>query len=387
MSQPTTFPGQSPNRPPASEPLLATSLSRSILVVVVVWAVLAIFAVLLRLLARRKSSKYGIDDWVIVAALAVAVGQAAMTSWGACLGYVGSSLATMGLEQIQGFAKLLFVSQLISSLSVSVVKISILLFYKRIFTTPRFHLVANVMIAIITCWFVAFFIVTIFTGKPISYAWTHIGTTRYNEGAQLVSCGVTNLALDIAVLSLPLPLIHNLHLNTRKKITVAAIFWLGIFCVVSSAVRVFYFVQFSSLYNQMANNQPSLSDTFLDILTNSDLWANIEPCTAIVAACLPTLGPLFRNTTLFESRSLSWFSRGRAHAPWSAPRASVVLVADRNASDAIHLVPTKAGWVDCQPALGNSWAQDREAQWGRRDGVEVARSWTERSLGSDSEKD
>ena len=41
-----------------------------------------------------------------------------------------------------------------------VIKVSFILFYKRIFVSPRFRLVCNIMIAVITGWAVALFIVS-----------------------------------------------------------------------------------------------------------------------------------------------------------------------------------------------------------------------------------
>ncbi|MCJ1409838.1 hypothetical protein MMC19_003921 [Ptychographa xylographoides] len=128
-----------------------------------------------------------------------------------------------------------------------------------------------------------------FAGDPVSDSWTHEGVPRFNFAAMLISSVATDLVLDIAVLSLPLPVIKNLHLTTKRKISVACMFWLGIFCVISSAVRLYYVVQFSNLYNGENN------DAFSDTVTYIFLWSNIEPCTSVIAACLPTLGPLLQD--------------------------------------------------------------------------------------------
>ena len=42
---------------------------------------------------------------------------------------------------------------------------------------------------------------------------------------------VLDIVLDLAILSLPLPVIRNLQISTRRKVSVAAIFLLGILWV------------------------------------------------------------------------------------------------------------------------------------------------------------
>ena len=45
-------------------------------------------------------------------------------------------------------------------LTFGIVKVSAILFYKRIFTESQFRLVANIMMAVVVCWTIAQFIVS-----------------------------------------------------------------------------------------------------------------------------------------------------------------------------------------------------------------------------------
>ena len=70
-----------------------------------------------------------------------------------------------------------------------------------------------------------------FASKPISDSWTRPGFPVINLGALLVSLAATNLALDLAVLCLPLFVIRTLHMSFKRKVMVTGIFWLGLLWV------------------------------------------------------------------------------------------------------------------------------------------------------------
>ena len=75
-------------------------------------------------------------------------------------------------------------------------------------------------------------------------------------------------------------------------------------CVVSSIVRLVYFVQLNSSFvtpERVFSRKSFLHPSFFCLLTqflplavvaNLLFWSVLEPCVSIVTACLPTLGPL-----------------------------------------------------------------------------------------------
>lgn len=202
------------------------------------------------------------------------------------------------------FSKVLFAGQILWAASISLIRIGLLLFYRRIFSTRTFRLFTNIMIGITTCWFITNFFGTIF-----SYQWTRTIQNTINYPVWLIVQSASDMALDLASLLLPMFVINNLHLNTKRKFMLAGIFGLGFFCVIASIVRLGYMVQISFLTER--DRQFSSTAFYCYI------WSVIEPCTSIIAACLPTLAPLLKDDRGLMSllRSvMSMFSTSRTHS-------------------------------------------------------------------------
>lgn len=118
--------------------------------------------------------------------------------------------------------------QVIYVFSVAVVKISILLFYKRIFPTKNFKLASNVVLTLVYAWFIAFFCVTLFRFNPIAANWESLPPPEaLNFNAASVALGATDTFLDLATLVLPWPIVYGLHVTARKKWILFGIFLLS----------------------------------------------------------------------------------------------------------------------------------------------------------------
>ncbi|QLI72865.1 uncharacterized protein G6M90_00g093450 [Metarhizium brunneum] len=118
------------------------------------------------------------------------------------------------------------------------VKIAILLFYKRIFSTAMFKVCVWFGIATISVWGTVFFCFTLTDARPVSEPWSGHVSLPYDATALGLAQVGTNIALDVIVLCFPLPVIARLHMPTNRKMAVALIFWLGVFCCVASVARL-----------------------------------------------------------------------------------------------------------------------------------------------------
>ena len=107
------------------------------------------------------------------------------------------------------------------------IRLSVLLFYKRIFSTAAFQRQANIMMGFVVAWFIAFFFSTLFQAAPVSQDWDPVGTPTINSIALFWALGGTDLLLDLAILCLPMFVVHQLQLPLAKKLKISCIFGLG----------------------------------------------------------------------------------------------------------------------------------------------------------------
>lgn len=120
--------------------------------------------------------------------------------------------------------------------SVSFTKLSILLFYRRLFErgTKWFHI--RLAIASFLCIGYPVTIWGVASGlcRPASYFWTQfIGETGecISINASFLSLTAINMVNDIVVLVVPLPEIMQLQMSFKRKIAVCGIMLLGSLCV------------------------------------------------------------------------------------------------------------------------------------------------------------
>ena len=149
----------------------------------------------------------------------------------------------------------------------------------------------------------------LFSTTPISSGWhpaLQLQDANYNYPIAFLAIFGIGIVLDVLVLCLPLRPIYKLQLTWSKKIRISAILWLGIFCVVCASVRFYYtHLQLYVVFNATATEKAHIT-------VNASLWSKLEPSASIIAACLPTYGPLVqkRNIGSVAKRAAKIFSIG-----------------------------------------------------------------------------
>ncbi|KAI0099780.1 hypothetical protein GGR51DRAFT_391100 [Nemania sp. FL0031] len=297
---------------------LPALVTHSLVVVSVIFPILSAVALYFRYRARCVShATLGSDHWWLVITWIATLGMS-ITVWVfAALGGIDK----YKVELSQGIIysnKCLWVASFFNQASLSAVKIAILLFYKRIFSTHGFHIAAWISIALVSAWGILFFFLILFYGDPISKSWdASVGHWRYDPVPVGLANVGTSIGLDIVVLSLPLPMIYKLHLPTKKKIALGLIFWLGSFCCIAAIVRVILLHQVLQGVADAATNIGTQSVQFVFVI--------VEPHASIIAACLPCFGPLLKGMRGPESlirsvrSALSLGSRGSAESHATTP--------------------------------------------------------------------
>jgi len=167
---------------------------------------------------------------------------------------------------------------------ISATKVSILLFYRRIFGT---NVIWYIVFAF-TCAHWAEVTITWLAGcQPIDYYWKQYtdltATGRCINAPLFYFCnGIIGLVIDVAILLVPTPTIWKLNLPNTKKVFVGGILLLGGFVCVASAVRIF-------MMDKLVD-----SPDFTWAMSKVFIWSCCEPFIGIVCACLPTYAPLVR---------------------------------------------------------------------------------------------
>ena len=131
--------------------------------------------------------------------------------------------------------QILFVTQFFYVFSAWSVKISVLFFYRSIFSTPKFKRASNIVLYVLIAWLIAFF-VTLFQDNPISRNWGTVGTTINWRIFYIIEIA-TNVALDLFILCMPWPVIKQLHVTKKQKWLLVAIFGLGGLYDISQSVN------------------------------------------------------------------------------------------------------------------------------------------------------
>lgn len=239
--------------------------------------------VLLALYVQKvKNHKVTVDTKIIIAALIVAIGLAILTIYGALAGGVGWP-ENMQAQVAEKTAQIRFGHQILWGTSIQLVRVGLLLLYWRLFAINGFRLAIMIMIAISMVFYVTYMAIMTalhiiepsFRGNGIDFpAW-------------LIAIATISLTLDIITLCFPLFVIKNLMITRKKKIYLIGIFGLGVFCIISSIVRMSYFVK---LRSSVQNQKPGSKTVF-----HITLWSLIEPFTSIIAACLPTCATLLKD--------------------------------------------------------------------------------------------
>ncbi|TGO55973.1 hypothetical protein BOTNAR_0233g00030 [Botryotinia narcissicola] len=228
------------------------------LVICIFFMAFSILAAALRVWTRVvKRAKFGIDDWLLIASVIL------FFPFCANILYFKSEYAIPPLYAI----------------NVTTIKLSILFFYRRIFTTDSFLRNNYIIIGICTVWFVVAIIGDLLYCIPMATFWNpEVKGKCFNFPLYFLVMELVDMLLDIAILCLPLKIILSLHMPLSKRLGILCIFLLGALVVVTSAIRIGYVYK------------PSAS---LLSLAQASLWSVINLGVAILCACLPTYKPLF----------------------------------------------------------------------------------------------
>ncbi|KAI1811392.1 hypothetical protein GGS20DRAFT_579099 [Poronia punctata] len=266
---------------------LAEGQESAIIGVALLSAVFATVALALRIWARNFQ-RFGMmaDDYLMIIALIFTYGTLVITILGAKAG-AGKHVWALHPQDIANIFRLLYSYTFIYAGSVAFTKLSILLFYRRLFERGSRGFKIRLGFA---AFFTIGYLFSIWGAAaglcvPTRFFWTQfLGETGrcIDINATFLSLTCLNLVADILVLIVPIPEIMGLQMNTKKKMGVIAVMALGGLVCVVSAVRIWAFYEFT------------VQRDIVWVQADVFLLSSVEPAFGIVSACLPSLRPLYR---------------------------------------------------------------------------------------------
>ncbi|RYP49056.1 hypothetical protein DL768_005146 [Monosporascus sp. mg162] len=243
-------------------------------------------------------------------------------------------------KQLYIYEKSKYTYQVVGTAGLCVIKLSILLFYRRIFTIGAFRLVNNALIGVTIAWGIAFTFTTVFQCTPVSTVWNKFeveyGTACLQVHPFYFSIAISDLILDVLIYFLPIPHLWQLHLPMREKLSVLGIFLLGSIVIAIGITRAIIFhwvISFSTA-------QPLVFFSNIMWYTPGTLfWHLAENVVGLLACCLPSYASPVR--VLLKTRKMTGASPNPTRAnsrtsPWRSPY-------HQNLDDQVKVTTIEAG--------------------------------------------
>ncbi|RWA09819.1 hypothetical protein EKO27_g5295 [Xylaria grammica] len=281
----------------------------SIVVVPIITGALATACVALRFRARYiQRLRCLFDDWLALVALILTwifqgVNLAAVFAGGA--GLPIETVIAIDPTAVTTYLKIILANFSLWVVTVSVVQLSILFFYIRIFSINKvFAWLSYVMVVLVTTFAIAGLFSEIFSCVPVSKSWDPTVNGTCVDGKSYCSAiGIIHVVFDLAIVTIPLPFIWRLKIAKGKKVVLSVLLCLGLVATIISLLKIVCLFDLTGI--------PQADVT--DYLWLTILFQTVELPIGIICCCVPSLKPVMGEITApfnsLASRLLSYSRR------------------------------------------------------------------------------
>ncbi|KAF2086338.1 hypothetical protein K490DRAFT_15581, partial [Saccharata proteae CBS 121410] len=226
---------------------------------------------------------FGQDDWWMVAAAVVSLGNTIMNCVATEYG-TGYHLWDVKEEWFLPTGKMAWAAQILLPFIVSFTKISICISYLRIFPSKGNRIFCYGCIIFLCMYCLAIFFSFVFQCTPVATYWQVFNPKRkcYNETASLIAAAAINTLTDLAVFLWPARFLATLQMPLGERINLIISFSLGLIVCVAGICRIWYLTVYF--------NTPDLLYTGAILLAISAIEFNV----GIICGCIPSCRPLFK---------------------------------------------------------------------------------------------
>lgn len=261
--------------------------NNAIIPVLSVFLGIALFAVILRLLARLLTKAYfWWDDLCNLFAFVGCIAFAALNIKQVDHGY-GIDIWFVAFDDITMILRLFFANMLLYTISRFFVRASIILFYLRVFPSDnKLNRLLTWTMAFNVVYNLSFLFAVIFQCHPVEDFWMQ--WTGEHEGhcgnaqALVWSAAATGIVFDIWLLVLPFPQLFALNLHWKKKIMGSLMFSVGAAIMIISLIRLKTIPNFTRAENPTKD------------IVDLCIWSGVEIDVGVICPCLPSMRLLFR---------------------------------------------------------------------------------------------
>ncbi|KAH8708581.1 hypothetical protein GQ44DRAFT_627624 [Phaeosphaeriaceae sp. PMI808] len=262
---------------------LATPAGTRVTTIALAFTLVAGMVVFLRLFARLLLTRVaGFEDAGMVFAMVLSIGLTVMTSEQVFHGLGRHSTQLNANERVVSL-RAFWTCMWIYSLALTITKISILIQYFRIFPVRRFRKACYFLLGVVVtsgAWAV---FSNVLLCNPIAFFWDKSikdGNCMDRMVIWFSNAGL-NIAQDLVILLLPMPLIQTLQISQSQKRGLVFMFALGTSVSLVSVIRLY------SLDNIATSNDLPFDNTAHAALSV------VEVNIGIICACLPAMRSLF----------------------------------------------------------------------------------------------
>ncbi|KAE9583294.1 hypothetical protein CGMCC3_g1294 [Colletotrichum fructicola] len=264
-------------------------------VVVGIGMFLALLFLLQRLYVKvviRK--KFGLDDVLLLFGWVFTVAIQALMIKAALEGYVGVHGWEIPIEKFKDFTFWnSYINPIVYAIPPGACKMVILLFFLELDNNAKwFRWSVYITMFVVVGSSLSILFSSIFPCKPIPSAYDLVTDGEcIDRVATFKATAAFGVITDVMIICIPIPMVLSLHISTRKKVGLLALFGIGSVTVITSVVRLYLLITI------LADADQTWGGIFINI------WVSIEANLLVMCACLSTLRLFFHTVSpkLFSS--------------------------------------------------------------------------------------
>ncbi|KAL7916373.1 hypothetical protein GGI35DRAFT_36702 [Trichoderma velutinum] len=224
---------------------------------------------------------FGPDDWTLLAAGFIGIPCIAFNILGLSSHGLGKDIWTLDPSDAASFARWFLAMEILYVVIMTIVKISLSLFYLDLFPGATFRRVVWGTIIFNIASGLSFAIGSLVQCVPLSFTWEQFNNSSHGHCININSFGWANAAVNVAtdlwLIAIPLIQLYKLDTHWRRKLSAAIMFMTGVIATIVSILRFQSLVHFANSVNPTWDHW------------SIAWWSTIEVNISIICTCIPSI--------------------------------------------------------------------------------------------------